>query len=87
MIAKALTLVNKFPIGPFIKPPIIKNNPAPSSVTATKDARKEEKPNYFIKASGGNGNLLIPCIANAIPNPNLISQGDKNCIFEKSLLI
>ena len=44
----------------------------------TKEARKGEKPKYFTKASGGNGNLLSPCKLNAIPNPNLINQGDKN---------
>ena len=46
VIAKALALVIKLPIGPFINPPIIKNNPAPNSERATKDARKGEKPKY-----------------------------------------
>ena len=87
VIVKALALVIKLPIGPFIKPPIIKNNPAPNSARATKDARKGEKPKYLIKASGGNGNLLNPCKQNAIPNPNLINQGDKNWMLEKNLLI
>ena len=86
-IVKALALVIKLPIGPFINPPIIKNNPAPNSARATKDAKKGEKPKYLIKTSGGNGNLLNPCKLNATPNPNLINQGDKNCMLEKNLLM
>ena len=86
-IFKELALVIKFPTGPLIKPPIIRNNPAPNSAKSTKDAKKGEKPKYLIKASGGNGNLLSPCMLNAIPSPNLINQGDKNCTFEKNLLI
>ena len=34
-IAKALTLVIRLPTEPFIRPPIIKNKPAPNSVSAT----------------------------------------------------
>jgi len=60
VIVRALTLVIKFPTGPLMKPPTIKNNPPPNSASATKDARKGEKPKYLIKASGGNGNLLSP---------------------------
>ena len=80
-IVSALNLVIRLPIGLFIKPPIIKNSPAPNSEIATKEARKGEKPKYFTRASGGNGNLLSPCKLNATPNPNLINQGDKNWMF------
>ena len=43
-IVSALTLVIRLPIGPLTKPPIIKNNPAPNSAIATKEAKKGEKP-------------------------------------------
>ena len=84
-IAKALTLVIRLPMEPLIKPPIMINNPAPNSVSATKDARKGEKPKYSIKTSGGNGNLLNPWMLKAIPSPNLINHGDRKNILEKKL--
>ena len=52
VIVKALALVIKLPIGPFIKPPIIKNNPAPNSARATKDARKVKNQNTLLKLQG-----------------------------------
>ena len=48
-IAKALTLVIRLPIEPFIRPPIIKNNPAPNSVSATKMQEKEKTQNILSK--------------------------------------
>ena len=77
-------LVAKFPKGPFIKPPIIKINPAPNSEIATNEAKDD--PRKFDNPCGGKGNLPNPCKVKAIPNPNLINHGAKKSIFEKILL-
>ena len=84
-IVAPANLVAKLPNGPFIKPPAIKISPAPNSEIATNEAKDD--PRKLDKPSGGKGNLPNPCKAKAIPNPNLISQGEKNSKLAKILLI
>ena len=67
VIVKALNLVRKFPIGPFINPLIINNIPDPTSDIATTDDKSGDKPKYSINPVGGKGNLKYPCIINATP--------------------
>ena len=75
VIVKALNLVRKFPIGPFINPLTINNIPDPTSDIATTDDKSGDKPKYSINPAGGKGNLKYPCIINATPRPNLKNQG------------
>ena len=74
-MVKALNLVRKFPIGPFINPLIINNIPDPTSDIATTDDKSGDKPKYSINPAGGKGNLKYPCIINATPRPSLKNQG------------
>ena len=74
-MVKALNLVRKFPIGPFINPLTINNIPDPTSDIATTDDKSGDKPKYSINPAGGKGNLKYPCIINATPRPSLKNQG------------
>ena len=75
VIVKALNLVRKFPIDPFINPLVINNIPDPTSDIATTDDKIGDKPKYSINPAGGKGNLKYPCIINATPRPSLKNQG------------
>ena len=46
-MVKALNLVRKFPIGPFINPLIINNIPDPTPDIATTDDKSGDKPKLF----------------------------------------
>ena len=50
---------------------IIKRDPETTSDSAILEANTELNPKYFIRPSGGNGNLSMPWKIKANPSPNL----------------